>query len=209
MLDVDIVHPDTTQVAVENITWVDKGRMPEGVYELYVNNYNHRGGRNGFRAEIEFNGSILSFDYNQDLPNNADIEVAQIKFSKTEGFSVVSSLPNTKSSKEVWGVKTNSFVKVSAMMLSPNFWDEQTIGNKHYMFILDECNNPDDTRGLYNEFLKNELTPHRKVFEVLSSKLKCKHSIDQLSGVGFSSTQENSIVCRVTGNFTRTLKIKF
>ena len=82
-------------------------------------------------------------------------------------------------------------------------------GNKHWFFILDGCLNPDAARGFYNEFLDEKLTEHRKVFEVLGSKMKVAESTEQLSGLGFSSTQKNSVLCKVTGSFTRTIKINF
>ena len=94
-------------------------------------------------------------------------------------------------------------------MLSPNHWDNNAEGNRHFFFILDGCNNPEEIRGLYNEFLDNSLNTHRKVFEVLAGKMKCPVSKEQLSGVGFSSTQRNELICKVAGSFTRTLKIKF
>ena len=94
-------------------------------------------------------------------------------------------------------------------MFSPNYWDEKVQGNKHYFFVLDSCLNPDDTRGFYNEFLKQELNDHRKVFEVLGSKLRAPHSEQQLSGLGFSSTQRNIAYIRVTGSFNRMIKLIF
>ena len=94
-------------------------------------------------------------------------------------------------------------------MYSPNHWDGEKTGNRHYMFMLENCVNPEETRGIYNEFLKNELAEHRKVFEILGNKMKCEHTENQLSGVGFSSTARNELICKVTGSFTRTLKIKF
>jgi hypothetical protein len=94
-------------------------------------------------------------------------------------------------------------------MLSPNYWDDNAIGNKHYFFMLNQCLNDDTARGLYNEYLSNELNDHRKVFEILASRLKCEKSNEQLSGIGFSSTQRNELMCKVTSDFTRLLKIKF
>ena len=75
--------------------------------------------------------------------------------------------------------------------------------------MLDNCVNPNKARGFYNEFLRNELTPERKVFEMLASKMKCEETNDQLSGLGFSSTQRNSVLCKVSGSFNRVIKIKF
>jgi hypothetical protein len=95
-------------------------------------------------------------------------------------------------------------------MLSPNYWDEQQgTGNLHYMFILKDCKNDGQPRGFFNEFLKNELTPHRRVFEALGSRMRVEPSDNQLSGLGFSSTIRNSIVAKVEGKFSRTIKINF
>jgi len=53
------------------------------------------------------------------------------------------------------------------------------------------------------------LTEHRKVFDVLADKMKCPVSNDQLSGLGFSSTVRNELICKVTGSFERIVKVKF
>ena len=95
------------------------------------------------------------------------------------------------------------------VMSSPNHWDNHTIGNKHWFFILNNCINENKTRGFYNEFLSNELTEHRKVLEVLGSKMKTEKCNSQLSGLGFSSTQKNTVLCRVSGSFSRTIRINF
>ena len=98
---------------------------------------------------------------------------------------------------------------MNVMMLSPNYWDEQGIGNKHYFFMLDDCKNPEPVRGFFNEYLNSELTPHRKVFEVLADKMKTPYQEHQLSGLGFSSTMRNSVIVKVDGTFSRTLKVNF
>ena len=90
---------------------------------------------------------------------------------------------------------------------SPNHWEGE-YGNKHLFFILDEARNDELPRGIFNEFLKPELQEHRKVLEVLGSKIKVENSETQLSGLGFSSTQRNEIFVKVKGSFERVIKIK-
>ena len=94
-------------------------------------------------------------------------------------------------------------------MLSPNCWDLQKNGNLHYFFMLDRCLNDGKARGFFNEFLTQALDEHRKVFEMVGTKMKTEESTNQLSGLGFSSTQRNSLLCRVKGSFNRVVKINF
>ena len=159
--------------------------------------------------EIEFDGIIHTFNYDKLIKNGEKVTVAEIKYSKKDGFSIVTSIESTQTSKEIWGIKTNQFQKVSLLMYSPNHWDTQNIGNKHYFFILIDCKNSERPRGFYNEFLNEDLLKHKRVFEILGSKMKVKESDIQLSGLGFSSTTTNSIICKVTGSFSRTIKINF
>lgn len=195
---------------VENITWPNKDKMKEGIYTLIINNYNKRSNENlGFAVEVEFNGVVHTFNHPKAIANKKNVEVATFSYSKTEGLKIVKSIPSTAQSKEIWGINTNNFHKVSMIMHSPNRWNGAEYGNKHFFFMLDNCINPDKARGLYNEFLSNELTEHRKVFEILGAKLKAEKSTDQLAGVGFSSTQKNSVLCKVQGAFNRTVEIQF
>ena len=94
-------------------------------------------------------------------------------------------------------------------MLSPNFWDGERSGNKHWFFILEGCINPDKSRGFYNEFLRYDLKEHAKALELLSSKLKTPHTDKQLSGLGFSSTLPNTLLCKVTGKYSKVYEIVF
>lgn len=208
-LDVDMnVDSGGSRNAVENIIWTDKAKMDEGTYRVFINNYTPRETVDvGFDAEIEFDGVIHTFHHAERVVK--DVEVAQFSFSRENGIEFIKSLPSIRASKEVWGLTTQKFHKVSLIMHSPNHWDREKTGNRHYFFILDGCKNDKAARGFFNEFLDEDLSKHRKVFEVLGSKLRVEPSDNQLSGLGFSTTQKNHVFCKVTGSFTRTIKIIF
>lgn len=208
--DVDFVEEAPVDfVPVENITFPSVAKMPEGKYYLKIHNWNKRS-RNaeGFRAEIEFEGNLYEYTYEKPLAHKEWVDVAVVTL-KDGKFSIEHKLPCGSQSKEVWGINTQKFRKVSMVMNSPNHWDGRTTGNKHLFFILDGCKNDQKSRGFFNEFLKEDLTEHRKVFEVLGSKMKTEESDSQLSGLGFSSTQRNHVLCRVSGSFNRVVKINF
>lgn len=209
-LDVDIVHPNG-KVAVENITWSDKSKMKPGVYKFFVNQYSGSA-RNGFRAEIEFNGEIYSFDYSNSMRTGQDVYVADVILDTNGEFTIKEKISgNSKvSSRTVWGISTNEFTPVSAVCYSPNYFDEQDgIGHRHLFFMLNGCKNDEEPNGYYNEFLKSELEKHKRVFEALGSKCHVEDSEDQLSGIGFSMTKRAELVVKVKGATERILKIKF
>jgi hypothetical protein len=208
-LDVDMnASGRNTRNAVENIAWTNKAKMQEGIYEVFINQYSQRETIDiGFDAEIEFDGIIHTFHYNKKVVGN--VQVAKLEFSKETGIKFIESLPSTQAAKQIWDITSQQFHKVSMIMNSPNHWNGRPVGNKHYFFILEGCRNDKRSRGFFNEFLKEDLTEHRKVFEVLGSKMKAEISDRQLSGLGFSTTQKNHVFCKVAGSFNRTIKINF
>lgn len=209
-LDVDIVYPNHNIPAVENIIFPHKDKLQLGIYSFYVNCYCNNGGKSGFKAEIEMDGQVFQYEYSKSLRTDETIKVVDVKYDGEKLSLVKEYLKSETSSIDVWGLKTNQFIPVNTIMYSPNYWDEQNgIGNKHYFFMLKDCQNTENPNGFYNEFLKEELMKHKKVFEALGSKLAVVDSKDQLSGLGFSSTQRNELIVKVTGNMKRTLKIKF
>lgn len=200
VLDVDIINP--VGVAVENITWSNLKRMPKGVYRFSVHNYTHRGGRSGFDAEVEFDGELYEFAYHKDLPNKQEVLVAEVGFDGTH-FKLGKCLDHSTTGKTLWGLQTQQFQPVSTFMYSPNYWDGQGVGNRHYFFLLANCRNNTSPNGFYNEFLKEDLTPHRKVFEALGAKLKVEPTENQLSGLGFSSTKHDALIAKVDGKLIK------
>lgn len=213
-LDIDITQPvdqcrASNGVAVENITYPSKEYMIPGTYKFFVNQFAYRGSQ-GFKAEIEVNGEIHSYEYN--APVRGNVDVAEVILDQSGNFKVVDKLPGNCAtiSKDVWGIKTLQFTPVSVVCYSPNYWDEQKgIGHQHLFFMLKDCINPEEPNGYYNEFLKPELEQHRRVFEALGSKAHVKDVDDQLSGVGFSLTKRNDLIIKVKGATERVLKVKF
>lgn len=210
-LDIDILNPNN-KVAVENITWPSTEKMISGNYRFYVHNFAHRGGRSGFRAEIEFEGKVFSFSYNKDIRQNESVEVAEVIFNKAKNtFTLVEKLPaSAGQGKEIWEMTTGSFVPVTVMMTSPNYWtNSKNIGNKHYFFMVKGCINTNKPNGFFNEYLDEALMQHKRVFEALGSQMHVDDDSEQLSGFGFSSTKRDSVTCKVKGATERILKINF
>jgi hypothetical protein len=198
-LDVDMnAGGGQTREPVENVTWASK--PPDGKYRVVVNNYNRRETSNpGFVIEVESDGKISHYSYNKSIATGSDVEVVSlyVKNGLVERVEVATPAITTSNiSQEKWGLKTEQYVKVTAVTLSPNYWGDNAVGNKHTFFVLDGAKNDEATRGFYNEFLHPRLEPHRKVFEVIADKTKCEPTPNQLSGLGFSSTKKESFIVR-------------
>ena len=132
---------------------------------------------------------------------NCDMaEMLQITVKDNQLVSVTAAAGVTGSvmEQEVWNLKTGTFVDVTSVMRSPNFWDGE-VGNEHLFFTLEGCKVSERVHGLFNEFLRPELAEHRKVFEHLGDTYKCEQSVDdQLSGLGFSMTKAAKVTFAVT-----------
>lgn len=209
-LDVDMNVSGETREPVENIYYSDRRRMKEGEYRLFVHQFRYREATDpGFEVEIDYLGEVRRYSYGAVVKQGQDIEIARFRYTHAGGLEILNSLPESQAGRLVWGLQTQSFHRVRLLLNSPNFWDGQGVGNRHLLFVLDGCVNDGSARGFFNEFLRADLEPHRKVFEVVGSKIRPAASEEQLSGLGFSSTRRDSVVCRIKGSFTRTVKVTF
>lgn len=203
-LDVDMnAGRGTTREPVENIVW---DTPKDGVYKIVVNNYMGRDASNkGFTLEVENNGATHQYSCASSPSsgkNNHALELT-VKNQAIVSIKTSAGVNGGAFSQEKWGIQTETPVKVATIMHSPNHWDDNQTGNKHWFFILEGCKNDQPTRGIYNEFLSSKLEEHRKVFEILGDKTKCQPTDDQLSGIGFSSTKSESVLVNVTGDKIR------
>jgi hypothetical protein len=202
-LDVDMnTGSGGSRNAVENIIFPNASKIVDGIYHVGVHNYCKRETIDcGFEIEIECRGITHFLTFPTDVRNDSKVSVATISYNKEKGIvSLVSGLAGSERaalSKELWGMKSYQFQRVSAICKSPNYWEGSERGNEHTFFLLDKAHAEDAPRPFFNEYLKQELVQHRKVFELLGSRLQVSGGDRQLSGLGFSSTQPNSVYCRM------------
>ena len=211
MLDVDMnAGGGHTREPVENIVYQ---RIPRaGKYQVKVNQFSRRESQgDGYEIEIEILGEVYNFSSNGNPRGTDDVATIEVK---ADGSVIVTgavggrSNPGQYRSQELWGLKTGVFHPVRAVTLSPNHWGAN-VGNKHVFFLLEGCKTDQRVRPFYNEFLKEELSQDRKVFEILGAKVNVEPREDELSGLGFSDTLRNHLFVEVEGAFKRTLKVKF
>lgn len=202
VLDVDMnAGVGTTREPVENLSWKS---LQDGNYTVGVNQFSQRETVDvGFSIQLAYSGGVFNWSFPGVHKGNTPVLEFTVENGELVSYTAMPQMIGGLSSQQAWGLQTEKFVRVQTVMHSPNHWDNNAVGNKHWFFILEGCRNPDPTRGLYNEFLSSKLEEHRKVFEVLGAKMMCQPTDDQLSGVGFSSTKKDSITVAVTSNGKR------
>lgn len=201
ILDVDMNVAHVVRNPVENLAWT---QPRDGLYRIAVNQFRQRETSDvGFTLQVECDGQVTHFHYPRAVKGTVEAISFRIRNGQLTDLTRTSDgLTEHAPSQSVWSLNTQSFVRVSTVLNSPNHWDGQATGNKHWFFMLPGCQNDEPARGIYNEFLKPELEVHRKVFELLGNKTKCPVVPDQLSGVGFSSTQPDTVILRAMVNNT-------
>lgn len=206
VLDVDMnAGHGTTRSPVENMRWT-RSTLRDGIYRFWVNQFLQRERTDpGFEVEIEAGGQLHNFSFSEVMRQGGNVEVATLRINGGALLDISPSKHVTarSSQQERWGLTTERWARVSAVIESPNHWGAEGSGNKHQFFLLEGCKNPEPVRGMYNEFLRPELNAHRKVFEILAEKMKCPPADEQLSGVGFSETLVKEVAVQVTSPRSR------
>ncbi|MFA7188503.1 MAG: hypothetical protein WC117_00275 [Sphaerochaetaceae bacterium] len=198
VLDVDMNAwgPKSDTDPVENLSWKNPR---DGKYVVSIHQYDQRTkDRPGFIIEVENNGQLSQYSYNKVVSGTVQAISFQVHNGVIIELDVGAGLIGGGITQKVWGIETETLVPVTTLMYSPNYWDENQVGNKHWLFMLEGCLNDKPARGIYNEYLRNDLAEHRKVFEVLGAETMCPVVNEQLSGVGFSSTKEQVVTVQVT-----------
>lgn len=189
ILDIDANGGDgIMEDPVENMAFTNPEK---GIYTIEIHNYQKRDTlNNGFNFEYQCGDISKQFSYTKDVKNRERIQVLKCQYENGTLTVIESSkdLTEDNTSKQIWNIETEKFAKVNTVMLSPNFWNEQSLGNKHWFFLLEDCENPDSVQGFYNEYLNDSLKEHRKALELLGNRTRIPYNSNQLSGLGFSSS---------------------
>jgi hypothetical protein len=183
-------------VPVENITFPTFAKLRDGEYTFKIHNWQLRQPTlGGFQAEIEFGGQVFQYDHPAPLKHKEWITLA-VATLRNGIFTIEHRHPVGAATQDVWGLKTEQYAKVTTVLLSPNHWGDSASGNKHTFFVLEGAKSDEPARGFYNEFLHPRLEAHRKVFEVIADKTKCRPTEGHLAGLGFSSTKKETFLVR-------------
>lgn len=198
-LDVDMnagMHNNNVD-PVENIYWETKELFPTEV-RFYVDQYCKRSSSNvGFDLQVVIGGDTTVFRYDKPVTRSHKPSVTL----KREGGSIVIDEYSDSLTKVSETTNASEFVHVDSVFLSPNFWDNNSSGNKHYIFQTKDFEIDQPVRGFFNEYLEPSLKEHRKVFEIMGQKTKISDNMESaVRGYGFSVDSGKEFVVRVNGN---------
>lgn len=205
VLDVDANAFTIVEEPVENIFWGYLENMPDGEYKVSVNRFSHRRDSDvGFDVQFATRDYSVTYHHRDNNVSRSQALFTIVKDKKGVRLQGVhKDLVETATS-----VSQATFIPVKHILLSPNMWDGE-IGNKHVFLLTDDVEVDQPVRGFFNEQLTSKLASHRKVTEILGTKLKIEASeFDHpglAKGYGFSSTMDANFILRLTKGNQRVL----
>lgn len=196
-LDIDANFMIIMENPVENIYWNSINDMADGKYYVRVNNYTRRTNSDqGFKLQMAVLGEVVTYSCSTNEVNHHEQMLTVYKNGRSIDIIDV----NEKLSKE--DISGKQFIEVKNILKSPNAWSDKVIGNEHVIFLADGIEVNFHVRGFFNEQLNATLNEHRKVTEVLGSKLKLSpdkfEGDDIAKGYGFSITSNKNFYLRLT-----------
>lgn len=196
-LDVDANAWSIMSEPVENIFWHNMHDLKDGKYVVIVNNYQKRTNEfQGFKLQFATTEEIVTFTH----PHNDVKHKEFLTFEKSNGSIKLINIDKNLVSQGK-SISSDKFIEIKHVLMSPNTWNKE-IGNKHFILLTEDIEVNEPVRGFFNEQLNSQLTPHRKVTEILGSKLKIQpvefESNDVAKGYGFSETMDANLILRLT-----------
>ena len=196
-LDVDANAHSIVDEPVENIFWKSINNLANGQYTVKVNNFNKRTNENqGFTLQFATTEGIQTFTYPDNDVNHKPFLVFEKENHKVKLIQISDKLQCQSNT-----VSGDKFIEVKNVLMSPNTWEKE-VGNKHFILLTDDVEVNEPVRGFFNEQLNSKLSPHRKVTEILGSKLKIQAAdfepTDLAKGYGFSETMDANLILRLT-----------
>ena len=196
-LDVDANAWSIMSEPVENIFWHNMHDLKDGKYVVIVNNYQKRTNESqGFKLQFATTEKIVTFTH----PHNDVKHKEFLTFEKSNGSVKLINIDKDLVSQGK-SISSDKFIEIKHVLMSPNTWNKE-IGNKHFILLTEDIEVNEPVRGFFNEQLNSQLTPHRKVTEILGSKLKIQpvefESNDVAKGYGFSETMDANLILRLT-----------
>lgn len=196
-LDVDANAWSIMSEPVENIFWHNMHDLKDGKYVVIVNNYQKRTNESqGFKLQFATTEEIVTFTH----PHNDVKHKEFLTFEKSNGSVKLINI-NKELVSQGKSISSDKFIEIKHVLMSPNTWNKE-IGNKHFILLTEDIEVNEPVRGFFNEQLNSQLTPHRKVTEILGSKLKIQpvefESNDVAKGYGFSETMDTNLILRLT-----------
>ena len=184
---------------VENIYFENESDMANGSYVVCVHNFNQRSNQNvGFDLQVEINGKIQTYTYAKRFLA-AYNPTPMLRIEKNNDKYNIRILDDGLTLQTVVNPSEDKFIEVKSIMLSPNYWDDNAVGNKHVILTTDDFTVTEPVHGFFNEYLTPELEKNRKVTATLATKLMITDGLENaLRGYGFSSTMDANFIIRVT-----------